>query len=477
MRTTPTTIAAIATPPGSGGIGIIRISGPNALAACLAVFRRHLESTPGNDGRTSVFSPASHRLYHGFAVSPKTGLLLDEVLFCYMRAPRSYTREDVAEIHCHGGPAALHQVLEAVLAAGAAPADPGEFTRRAFLNGRIDLPRAEAVIDIIQADHDAFLNAAADQLRGGLSHEVAEIRQRLLGIKAEAEARIDFPDDMDEAQWAAADIHKDLIVPIEALIRDHEERRLIRDGVRVAIIGMPNVGKSSIMNRLLRQERSIVTPVPGTTRDVVDGEFRARGLILRVSDTAGIRDTEDPVEKIGVERSRQAAMDADILLVVTDAGDPSSLSICSELSSDLHERQTGASSRKPRIVWAHNKSDLPSAATPAHPDFQPPDASPVFVSAKTGDGMDALSAALTDAAPSVNPGSGHRAIPNLRHARCLRTARNALLRFRDGEAGGIPPDILMIDLREADDALASLLGISVADDVLDHIFSRFCIGK
>ncbi|MBV9616753.1 MAG: tRNA uridine-5-carboxymethylaminomethyl(34) synthesis GTPase MnmE, partial [Ktedonobacteraceae bacterium] len=309
------TIAAIATPPGAGGIGVIRVSGTNAFNLVLPLLRR-----PG--GRTDL--PPSHTLTYGHLVDPQDGEILDEVLVAFMRTPHTYTREDVVEIQGHGGPLILRRILRVVLAQGARMANPGEFTLRAFLNGRLDLAQAEAVMDLIGAETEAGQRLAMQQLRGRLSAQVQEARNSVLGVIARIEASIDFPE--EDVPTPQPEELQPLIViaqrQIDALLAGAEQGKLYRQGVRVAIIGRPNVGKSSLLNALLRTERAIVTPIAGTTRDTVEEVANLHGIPLHLIDTAGITPTDDPVEQIGVQRSRTAAESADMVLVVFDGSEP-----------------------------------------------------------------------------------------------------------------------------------------------------------
>src|SRR6266852_4621842 len=309
------TIAAIATPLGVGGIGVIRVSGNEAFSLVLPLLRRP-------SGRTDL--PPSHHLTYGHVVDPSTREVLDEVLVAFMRAPHTYTREDVVEIQGHGGPLILRRILRAVLTQGARMANPGEFTLRAFLNGRLDLAQAEAVMDLIEAQTEAGQRLALQQLRGHLSEEVEAARSAMLGVVARIEASIDFPE--EDVPTPMADELRPLIVEaqqrVDGLLAGSEQGRLYRQGLRTAIIGRPNVGKSSLLNALLRSERAIVTPIAGTTRDTVEEVVNLRGIPLHLIDTAGITPGGDPVEQMGVERSRRAAESADVVLLVFDGAEP-----------------------------------------------------------------------------------------------------------------------------------------------------------
>ena len=335
------TIAAISTPPGEGGIGIIRISGPDAIKIGVAVFRFH----------KIVKEPQSHRLYYGHVTDPKDGRIVDEALISFMPAPHTYTREDIVEINCHGGALPVSKTLGLVLAAGARMAEPGEFTQRAFLNGRIDLAQAEAVIQIIRAKTETAMVLGIAQLQGRLSGAVKEIRQALLRILAHIEASIDYPEHQDVEELAIEQIVRGVepaLASISTLLETADRGRILREGIRTAIVGRPNVGKSSLLNALLHEQRAIVTAIPGTTRDVLEESINLGGVALTVIDTAGIRETVDQVEQIGVARSRAALEKADLVLFVMDAS----------LPFTLEDREIlAAAGDRPSIVVA-NKTDL-----------------------------------------------------------------------------------------------------------------------
>src|SRR5579885_3222996 len=319
QTSTNDTIAAIATPPGIGGVGIVRISGPEALSIARRLFRRPGKPRPDAD----QWQPEPHRLYYGHAIQPETGQMLDEVLLAFMRGPHSYTAEDVVELQAHGGPLVLRRILEAALGEGARLANPGEMTLRAFLNGRLDLAQAEAVMDVIGARTDESLHLALEQLKGQLSAEVQAARQDVLGVLAQIEASIDFPDDVPAPEPAALRVGiAGAAERVERLLAGAEQGRLYREGLRAAIIGRHNVGKSSLLNALLRTERAIVTPIAGTTRDTVEERASIGGIPVHLVDTAGLTPSDDPIERIGVARSRAAARSADLLLFVLDGSEP-----------------------------------------------------------------------------------------------------------------------------------------------------------
>jgi tRNA modification GTPase len=446
------TICAPATAPGEGAVGIVRVSGPEALPLVAGLFtassRRPLTEAP------------SHTVHHGH-LADAAGEPIDEVLVVLMRGPRSYTREDVVEVQCHGGPAAVEAALAALTGAGARLAEPGEFTRRAFLNGRIDLTRAEAVLALISARTEAAHRIAGRQLAGALAERLAPVAEGLKALCAHLEAAIDFPDedipappDLGERLTAARDALADLIARGRA-------GHLLQEGVRLAILGRPNVGKSSLLNRLLGYERAIVAEAAGTTRDVLEAELAVDGVRLIVQDTAGIRASVDPVEAEGVARSRRALQSADLALVVLDASDgitPEDEKLLIELAG------------RPALV-AVNKCDL-------GPGASPPGLPAVRVSARTGEGLDALRSALRDAArgPGAVP-LEHAFLTTLRQREALGRALDALERASAGLAEDRFPELVAADARQALDAVGEVTGETTTDDLLDAVFSRFCIGK
>lgn len=464
------TIAAIATPPGRGGIGIVRISGPRAVSIAAALFRRSGADSRAPGETTDAETRESHRLYHGFVAEPETGRTIDEVLLAVMRAPRSYTREDVVEIQAHAGPAALRAILELLLRRGARLAEPGEFTRRAFLNGRIDLSQAEGVMDLISARSRVALSAASAQVEGALRREVETIRAALLEIVARIEAAIDFPEEADDglsAETARNRLEREVLEPVADLLRRAEDGRTAREGVRTVVAGRPNVGKSSLMNRLLGRERAIVTPVPGTTRDIIEEPMVLEGMSLILTDTAGLRDTEDPVERIGVARARERLAEADLVLLVTEAADP----------PGPGDRDIAAAAGDRPLIWVANKADLADETTlPAPPpgwERFPRQA----VSAKTGAGMDALVRRMAEALESASDAVSHGAIPNLRHRVLLTETLEATRQALSALSSGLPFELAAIDLKTAYERLGDIPGETAREDVLDEIFGKFCIGK
>jgi len=443
-------ISAIATAPGHGAIGIVRMSGDGVMD----LLRR-------------VFVPAvqfeSHRMYYGsIQANAET---IDEVMVCPMMAPRSYTKEDTVEIYAHGGMIVLRSVLDAVLREGARLAQPGEFTKRAFLNGRINLAQAEAVIDIINAGSDAARRAGLRQLGGGLSNRVARQRDKILHWLAHIELSIDYPEHEEEAKTAAQILAEggDVIANLEQLQKTAEIGRILRDGVKTAIIGRPNAGKSTLLNALLSEDRAIVHEVAGTTRDILTERVVVNGVPLVLMDTAGIRETDDPVEKIGVEKTLQAAEDAELVLYVVDI----TQGTCAEDEEIL--KRLGD---KPTIVLL-NKCDL-SATCHCNDE-----ASVIRVSTLTGQGMDALYERISDMFLS-GIGDTNKESDIITRERHRVLVENAIAHVRTAMQEielNVPEDLVSVNLRAAYMALGEVLGVEVADDILDRIFAEFCVGK
>ncbi len=451
------TIAAISTPIGQGGIGIVRLSGPEALSITRSLFR------PAARGRKDSLRP--YGLTYGHIVAPDTGRTIDEVLVSYMPAPHSYTREDVTEINGHGGPVPLRDILSLCLRKGARQAREGEFTLRAFLNGRLDLSQAEAVLDIIQAKTGASLRVAMDQLGGHLSEEAREIRNSLLRTRAYLEAGIDFPDE----DIPTTDILEPLLRAQErlsALLAGANRGIIYREGIRAAIVGRPNVGKSSLLNRLLRSERAIVTPVPGTTRDTLEETINLEGIPLVLVDTAGIGDTNDAVERMGVERSRRSLERAEIALLVVDGSQP---------LSDEDRVVAGLVGSRPALVVV-NKSDLPSAD-----DYVTllSDRPHVAISAKTGWGIDDLEQNLVAMVLSgETEAADNPLVSNPRHKDLLDRAHQAIAAaLQVLQREDAPMELVAVDVAEGVHLLGEITGETATDELLSVIFSNFCIGK
>jgi tRNA modification GTPase len=462
------TICAIATPVGEGGVGIIRISGEKAvdIAASLVALRSGVP----------LASAASHTLHHADILDQAGSTrraALDEALVAVMRGPKSYTGEDVVELQCHGGMVILRTICEALVRAGARLAEPGEFTKRAFLNGRLDLAQAEAVLDSIRAKTAGSLRIAQEQLRGALSKELDAVREALVGLLAQVEAGIDFVEE-DIAFIPTAELTAGLQraqAAIGRLLAHSREGRILREGVTAAIIGRPNVGKSSLLNALLKTDRAIVTAIPGTTRDVLEEVLNIRGIPVRLLDTAGIRDTADPVEQEGVKRSRAAQEQADLLLVVLDGSAP----LTEEDRSLLRDACSHEDQKRLVVV---NKTDLPVRLDPAQLPSEGPGWAIVKISAKTGVGLDDLRDQIRSVL--LSPDFEVREtvlVTHLRHQIALQRTRDSLaaaLASSDAKAAG---ELIAMDLRAAIDALGEITGAVSTDDILDRIFSEFCIGK
>ena len=470
------TIAAVATPPGTGGVGIIKISGPEALKIAATLFR-----SCKNDNKPSRVDPSdclpinfqSHRLYYGHIVDPETEDHVDEVLLAVMRAPRSYTREDVVEIQAHAGAAALRVILALVLRQGARMAEPGEFTQRAFLNGRIDLTQAEAVIDIINARTETALKIATNQVSGQLKQAVENIRSILLDVLVHIEAAIDFPEDVSEILSSTdleAKLRREVAVPIVELMRYYREGCIYREGLKLAIVGRPNVGKSSLLNCLLKKERAIVNALPGTTRDLIEDSFQVQGVPVTITDTAGLHEAEDPVEKIGIQKARECLKTADLILQVIDGSE--------ELTADDHEIFSFCCG-KPLIVVV-NKIDLVFGRKNAVPIVPVNwDAPPtVEVSALYGDGIDRLKGCIADAIALKPQDVQHdTVIPNLRHQKALEKCHQNVLSAINALEENRTIELVALEIREAIGRLDEILGLNVDTDIFEQIFSRFCIGK
>lgn len=465
------TIAAVASPAGPGGIVIIRLSGPGSIQIAAGIFR---PASKASNRQPTPESFTSHRLYYGHIVDRHGGRTLDEVLLAVMRAPRSYTREDVVEINCHGGPAAVQAVLDLILRSGARLAEPGEFTRRAFMNGRIDLTQAEAVIDVINARTQQALEAATAQVGGAFRREIEDVRGVLIDMLVRNEAAIDFPEDDDVKEDSdlgamISSLRQKAIEPIAQLIRNYHDGRPVREGLTVAIAGRPNVGKSSLMNRLLARERVIVTSHPGTTRDAVEDEFLLQGIAVRLWDTAGLHASDDPIESIGMQKTLERMENADLILFLLEAHKP----VCSEDAEIYNKIKTKT------VLFVLNKIDLvgesvPLAVIPAGWG----EASLMPVSALTGQGIETLRDVILKHATGAGClGKSTAIIPNLRQKTllegCLRSAEAAVDSIRKGES----PELVDVNLRQAIDFADKILGFSVGPDIINRIFDRFCIGK
>jgi tRNA modification GTPase len=466
------TIAAIATAAGLAGLAVVRLSGRDAVAIADAAFR----------GAAPLAQAPSHTLHHGWVVWPESAAdgarggagrgRVDEVVAAIFRSPRSYTREDVIELSCHGGTLPARQVLAALLRAGARLARPGEFTLRAFLNGRLDLAQAEAVADLIHAETERARETALSQLSGELSRRLASLEERLGDAVAEVEARVDFAEDV-----GGIEVPAHVIAAIEAVERDlgalldgAAYARAVREGARVPIVGRPNVGKSSLFNALIGETRAIVTELPGTTRDRVSEAIELAGVRVTLSDTAGLREAAESIEAIGIELAREAIAGSPVVLWVVDGSEP--------LAEG--DRQVASLLAGKRVLVALNKVDraVATRAGQVEPLLNGEPRAVVSVSAARGEGFDALRAALADLlGAGTSGGSVGEAIGNARHAEALSRARAALARARAAAAAAMPGEIVSVDLHEAIAAIGEVTGRDVGEALLERIFGRFCVGK
>ncbi len=450
---------ASAVVPNQGSIGIVRLSGAAALPIA-----RQLFQAPGQQ------TWESHRILYGYVRHPQTQTIVDEALLLLMLAPRSFTAEDVVEFHCHGGIIPVQQVLQLCLGAGARLATPGEFTLRAFLNGRIDLTQAESVAELVGAKSPQSAQVALAGIQGKLAQPIQQLRGQCLDILAEVEARIDFEDDLpplDEPQ-----IQQDLTLvleKVEQILQTSDRGELLRTGLKVAIVGRPNVGKSSLLNAWSRSDRAIVTDLPGTTRDVVESQLVVQGIPVQVLDTAGIRDTEDAVEKIGVARSLAASQQADLILFTIDAAVG-----WTAADQEIFQRIVAAKANQPLILIL-NKIDI---GQPEAIEIPPQVQGVVKTAAAQHQGVDELETAIANLVQAGKVGAADLDFAiNQRQAAALTQAQQALIQVQSTIAQGLPLDFWTIDLRSAIQALGEITGEGVTESVLDRIFSRFCIGK
>lgn len=454
------TIAAIATPPGPGGIGVIRMSGDRSLEILRRIF------TPKNEKKGFT----SHHLSYGMINDPATGQMVDEVLAVYMASPATYTREDVVEIHCHGSFLILQQVLALLIGSGASLAGPGEFTKRAFLNGRIDLTRAEAVMELLDASTTAKLDMARNQLGGGLYEQIMAIRQALIVCRGIIEVAIDFPDEDAEildAETMGRDLLVQVITPLEQLIRAAERGQVFREGVSVVILGRPNVGKSSLLNGLLREDRAIVTSVPGTTRDTIEEVLDIKGLPVRIVDTAGIREHAGEVEEIGINRAKAKLKQADFVIFLIDGS--------GGITPEDHVLRKLVAGKP--VLFAVNKIDIMEYEPADFADFCG-DQPSFGISAKQHAGIEELENGLYSLVTGGGEWDpGHGVVPNVRHRQALETGVLAARRVLDGLNLALSADLLAVDVQDVLDCLGDIIGETTTEDVLDVIFEQFCLGK
>ncbi len=456
------TIAAISTPPGSGGIGIIRISGGESLDHLQAIF------CPVD----SACSYTSHRLYYGRIVHPQSSKTLDEVLAVYMAAPKTYTREDVVEIHCHGNFLVLQSILELLLERGVRLADPGEFTKLAYLNGRIDLTRAEAVIDVLAARTRKGMDMALDQLGGSLYKEVDTIRASLVRMRAVVEVAIDFPDeDIEIINYPALgqQLQNEIRSPLQKLLLQADEGRIFRDGISVVIVGLPNVGKSSLLNTLLQEERALVTAIPGTTRDTIEEYLDIKGVPVRMVDTAGIREDAGAVEQLGIDRARKQIDQADLILFMLDA----------VRGVEAEDRQLFETVRNKPLLLVVNKSDIATEAIDIKSlGLLSNEFGSVQISAKVQQGIGQLKEAIfVKVVGGSEQWQEEGCAPNVRHKAALLESADAALRLEQGLKNRLSSDLLAVDLQECLGPLDAIVGVTTTEDVLDVIFEQFCLGK
>lgn len=455
------TIAAISTPIGIGGIGIIRVSGKEAISIVNKIFRAA--------NKKSLYEVDSHTITYGHIVS-QSGKVLDEVLIMLMKGPKTFTREDIIEINCHGGPIPLNAVLMETINAGARLAENGEFTKRAFLNGRIDLAQVEAIMDIIESKTELSLSQAVGQLEGNLSKKIKEYQDILMQIIARIEVSIDYPE-YDDDEPITNDFEselRELLKELNELLRTADTGKMIRDGVKTAIVGRPNVGKSSLLNALLEENKAIVTDIPGTTRDVVEAYLNIDGIPFQLLDTAGIRETEDIVEQIGVERSKHSIEEADLVLVLIDAHE-GLLEKDKEILEEVHGKH---------VIYVLNKTDLESTISTEIVKQYFSNGKLVHISAKEQEGLKELRNAMKEIVLKGNATVSNEAtISNQRQKQALINAIKSLDKVIEAIEMGLPEDCLAIDLHDAFGHLGMIVGESLKEEIINQLFSRFCLGK
>lgn len=456
------TIAAISTAPGEGGIGIIRISGDEALD----ILKRIFKSSKNRD----ILDFKTYTLMYGHVLDNHTNQVIDEVIVSYMKSPSTYTREDIVEINCHGGTIPVRRILEVVLKSGARLAEPGEFTKRAFLNGRIDLSQAEAVIDMIRSKTDKSMDAALKQLEGKLSEKLGHLKDILLNIMSHIEASIDFPeDDIDDVLYGKLDNDcKSIIGKLEDMIKGAEAGKILREGLNTVIIGKPNVGKSSLLNALLEENRAIVTDIPGTTRDIIEEYLNIRGIPINIIDTAGIRETRDEVEKIGVEKTKEYFSKADLVIFIIDSSD--------ELT--VEDREIFNLIKDKKCLILINKVDLPPKLDRVKVKEYGEGKKIIDISVIEGKGIEILKEEIYNL---VYGGgvmySSEALVTNIRHKDLLEKAKSSLLNAMDTLNAQMPLDLISIDIRQCLDYIGEITGETVGEDIINRIFSQFCVGK
>ena len=456
------TIAAISSAPGEGAIGIVRLSGDDALAIADKVY---------NLGQKKLSTQDSHTIHYGHIVDPKDGQEIDEVMVSVMREPKTFTREDIVEINTHGGIVATNRVLELVLREGATLAEPGEFTKRAFINGRIDLTQAEAVMDLIRAKTDRSMDLAVKQLDGKLSNLIENLRQDILNTLAQVEVNIDYPEYEDVEEMTLKLLgEKTTIIKnrIDGLLSTAKQGKILRDGISTAIVGRPNVGKSSLLNALLREEKAIVTDIEGTTRDTVEEYINIRGVPLKLVDTAGIRDTEDVVERIGVERSKKALKEAELVLLLLNQSE----------ALTAGDRELLALTQDHKRIIIMNKIDLPNQLLKESLLEWVEEDEIIATSMMTQEGIDALEEKIADYFFSGQSGEKDATyVSNARHIDLLQKASQSLDEVKNGIDMGMPVDLIQIDFTRAWEILGEIIGENAPDELLTQLFSQFCLGK
>lgn len=454
------TIAAVATAYGEGGIGIIRISGEKALDILSDIFEF--------GGETNEIK--SRRMTYGRIIDKENNCIIDEVLAVYMKGPKTYTAEDVVEINCHGSVVSLRKTLELVLRKGARMAEPGEFTKRAFLNGRLDLSQAEAVIDVVKAKTDRSFDVAISQLEGGLSLKISEIRQKLLDLLVDITVNIDYPDeDIEEITYDNIEQNILLIANmIEKLLSTASTGRMIREGIRIAIVGKPNVGKSSLMNGLLKESRAIVTEVPGTTRDTIEEALSIRNIPVYLVDTAGIRDTSDKVEKIGIEKSKEAFNNADFVIFIIDGS----------RALSIEDKQIADHLEGKKSLVLINKCDLARAVKISDVRNLAPDADIIETSLADGSGVEKIEEFIENMVYGGEISqSQSMMVNNVRHIDLLAGSRDSLNDALDMTLARQALEFIEVDVRSAYESLGEITGETVSDDIINEVFARFCLGK
>lgn len=453
------TITAIATAYGEGGIGIIRISGPQTFSILKKIFVPAKKKDIEN-----------RRMTYGHIINPDENQIIDEVLSVFMKSPHTYTKEDIAEINCHGGIVSLRKVLELVIKNGARLAEPGEFTKRAFLNGRLDLSQAEAVIDLIKAKTDKTFDVAMEQLAGTLSKEIEKIRSKIKDLLVELTVNIDYPDE-DIEELTYENMEKEVLQisdMIEKLLTTADSGKIIKEGLKVAIIGKPNVGKSSLMNELLKETRAIVTEIPGTTRDTIEELISIRNIPIKITDTAGIRETQDQIEKIGIERSKRSFNEADLIIFVMDSS--------REISKEDEEIIEYIADKKSIVVM--NKMDLGNKWSKNDIQKKLPDAKILETSILERKGVDQIEDAIIHLVYNGQVKQNDSLlITNVRHKELLERAKKYLEDAQNMIFMREAMDFIEIDIKSAYEALGEIIGETVSDDIINEVFARFCLGK